>query len=248
MFTLFRELSMSRPPATAGNTRKLVALGFTAAVLGCQPSNAPAPERIKLPPGVDGNATIFKNSIQGYSVRVTRDRPRPGNCSKCLVMIHIEVLNVPTFDPDQPPSSGKPIAHLVNADATDTEAYFNLLPGNAAEYYMWVDDAGGRKSRATLLQVAGNSVTATRQWNIRLCHRESYGPGPRPADFDFYEFKHGSNPCDAIAATGYQQPVLAGLSTTAPVTRLFTLFREYVSNRMEALRGDWIECSSGCCT
>jgi len=243
---------MSRPPTIAGNTMRWIALALISVPVGCTAGNSPNPERIKLPPGVNSNATIFRNSVQAsYPVTGTHDRARPGDCNKCIVIVHIDVLgDTYRVDPDNPPPApaGIAIAHLVNRDTKDNEAYFDLRPYTAADYYVWVDADAGRKSRYTLLELAGNTVTATRQWKVKPCHKRLINQSRDKSDFDFYEFKYPTMPpCDTYTSSN------SGVSTASffPVTpfgRLFTRISAIVRGETGALPGNWIECSSGCCT
>ena len=243
---------MKRPPALPAKTMRCVALALIAGSLACAVANPPEPRRVPLPPGVNPNATIFRNSVQAsYPVYTTHDRPRPGNCSKCVVIVHIDVLgDTRRVDADNPPPTpaGIAVAHLVNQDASDREAYFNLRPFTAADYYVWVDDNGGKKARFTLLELAGNSVTAIKQWNVIKCHKHSSTYPPGPSDFDFYEFKHKTDECDKGYSAGIVGANHASFLTGIPFPRLLTRIRALVLGNMAALQGSWIECSSGCCT
>jgi hypothetical protein len=243
---------MKKAPAIAGNTMRWIALALIAVPLACTVANPPAPERIPLPPGVNPNATIFRNSVQtSYPVTRTHDRTRPGNCNKCMVIVHIDVLgDTYRVDPDNPPAApaGIAIAHLVNMDDRDNEAYFNLRPRTTADYYVWVDDDSRRKSRYTLLELVGNTVTATKQWKVKTCHKRPSGELRGPSDFDFYEFKYPTLlPCNTYTSSN------SGVSTAsffpvAPFRQVFTRISAIVRGVAGALPGSWIECSSGCCT
>ncbi|MDQ6690749.1 MAG: hypothetical protein M3Z18_09600 [Gemmatimonadota bacterium] len=203
---------------------------------------------MKLPPGVDKDAGAFRKSISGFTATRTHDRLRPGDCNKCIVMIHIDVLaNTSTIDPDNPPAAGVPVARLTNMDTSDSEEYYKLRPGRYAEYYVWVDDKGGKKSRATLLEVSGSSVTAKVQWDLIICHLHPARYVPK-SDFDFYEYHHSPDQCRPKYASVQPQINLAGFSAVAPFSKLFVLFAEILANKLSPLQGDWIECSSGCCT
>jgi hypothetical protein len=243
---------MRKPPAITGNTMRWIALALIAMPLACTVANPPAPERIKLPPGVNPNATMFRNSVQGsYPVTGTHDRARPGNCNKCLVMVHIDVLgDTYRVDPDNPPPAptGIAIARLVNRDSKDNEAYFDLRPYTVADYYVWVDDDGGRKSRYTLLELVGNTVTATKQWKVKPCHKRLIGESRGASDFDFYEFKYPTmSPCDTYISSNSGVSKASFIPVT-PYYQLFTRISAIVRGEVGALPGSWIECSSGCCT
>jgi hypothetical protein len=229
--------------------RWAAAVGLTAG-LACTASPYPSPDyRIQLPPGVSSDATQFRNSIQQYQVTNQHDRARPATCSKCIVMVHIDVLgDTRSVDPLKAPVTGFPVAHLVNVDDRDTEAYFELAPRTSAEYYVWVDDNGSKKPRATLLEVAGNTVTASKQWNLILCHPFS-DQNPRTGpDFDFYEYKHQSQDCEKLSGDNKSQVSYASVFTGDPLQPFFAKAAAMLRGRMTALRGDWIECTSGCCT
>jgi hypothetical protein len=168
------------------------------------------------------------------------------------VIVHVDVLaDTRRVDPDNPPiaPAGLPIAHLVNMDTRDNEGYFDLKPRTVADYYVWVDDNGRKKSRYTLLELVGNTVTATKQWNVRACHARASGdPSPR-SDFDFYEYKHGMYGCSRYDDDAYANGRVGSASLLSVVLfrQLFTRISAMIIGET-ALQGSWIECSSGCCT
>jgi hypothetical protein len=218
------------------------------AVLACTPVPYPPPDySLPLPPGVDSVASRFLSGI-GPVRGPTHDRARPGNCSKCVVIVRIEVLSdTRLINPEAAPTQGVAIAHLVNLDDTDEEAYFNLRPHTEADYYVWVDDGGG-KPRATLLVSTRGKMRTKTQWAITLCH--PYGPDNPPTgpDFDFYEYKHGTQKCPTGTGLNTSQANYASFITAVPFQPLFAKIIAALHGNMTALRGDWIECSSGCCT
>jgi hypothetical protein len=249
---------MRGEPSKASNTIRLVSIAFLSALFACSAYNVePADTRIKLPKGVDPNASVFRAMVQSsFPLGLTHDRLRPATCSsgggnKCIVSVHIDVLgDTRVVDPASAPPTGLAIAHLVNQDASDKEAYFDLKPQSTAEYYVWVDNDGSGKPRYTLLelQFGNKSVTATKQWKVHLCHPHSATYPSGPSDFDFYEFKHGAAPCDLPDATISNGAHYASLGTGFPIRALLAFIsRELVGNTV-ALRGSWIECGSGCCT
>lgn len=242
---------MSEPPAVTSDTTKGIALTWIVVLLGCTTSNFTPDRTIQRPPGVDRSATVFRKSVQAsFPVPTTmHDRPRPGNCNNCVVIVHIDVLaDTRRVDPDKPPAAGVPIAHLVNLDARDDEAYFDLKPYTVADYYVWVDVNAGGKPRYTLLELAGDTVGATRQWNVRLCHQRLSGELPGPSDFDFYEYKHGKYGCPRYNAFANPGVVTASFFSLTPIRQFFTRINAALRGEMSALQGSWIECSSGCCT
>jgi hypothetical protein len=242
---------MSEPPAATRNTTRGIVLTSIAVLLGCTVPNPTPDRRIPRPPGVDRSATVFRNSVQtSYPVPTrTHDRPRPGNCSKCVVVVHIDVLgDTRRVDPDSPPPAGVPIAHLVNLDSRDNEAYFNLRPSTVADYYVWVDVNTAGKPRYTLLELAADTVGATRQWNVQSCHRRLSSEVGGPSDFDFFEYKHGKYGCPRYDEYANSGVIAASLFSVTPFRQLFTRISAIVRGEMGALKGSWIECSSGCCT
>ena len=247
---------MPKPLATVGNAWKLVSLGFMAAALGCtQPMLTAGMADIPLPPGVSPDAATFRNQLaslgfgSGYTARTTHDRLRPSNCKNCFVLVHIDVLaDTRQVDPNSAIANAVPIAHLVNMDDKDSEAYFSLRPGKLAEYYVWVDNDAARKPRYTLLELTGTAVKATAQWYPKHCHNRQDGEAPGPSDFDFYEFHHGVKPCDAAASSANPGASFASFSPAVPFSQFFTHIAAILGRRMAALPGNWIECNSGCCT
>jgi hypothetical protein len=206
--------------------------------------------KIQRPKGVDRSASVFRAKVQAaFPITQTHDRPRPGDCKKCVVIVHIDVLgDTRTVNPDNAPATGFPIAHLENVDDKDSEAYFNLRPHSTADYYIWVDDDGTKKSRYTLLELAADTVGATKQWKVTLCH--AYGAdNPRgPSDFDFYEFRHGAKPCTTLDVASRANINYASLLPAIPIQPFLARIAAALRGKMMALRGTWIECGSGCCT
>jgi hypothetical protein len=239
---------MSWPLARKRDMKRWAATAGAAATVACTAASSPAPNySIPLPPGVDSVPSRFIGSV-GPRRGPPHERPRPGDCSQCVVIVHIEVLSdTRLINPEVPPAQGVAIAHLVNTDDTDEEAYYKLLPHTQAEYYVWVDNGGG-KTRATLLEVTPAKVKAKKQWNIILCHPYSATNLPGDPDFDFYEYRHGTEKCTARSTVNTPQVNYASVFTAAPFQSLFAKIMTALHGNMSALRGDWIECSSGCCT
>jgi hypothetical protein len=249
---------MRSAPSRQRDTVRLLLMASLSALLACTGYNYdPDDIRIKLPQGVDPHASVFRAMVQSsFPVGLTHDRLRPATCSsgggnKCIVSVHIDVLgDTRVIDPATAPASGLAIAHLVNGDDIDREAYFDLKPHSTAEYYVWVDNDGHNKPRYTLLelQFANNSVTATKQWKVHLCHPYSAQNPAGPSDFDFYEFKHGPAPCVFPDAAIDSQANYASLGMDLPIHSLLIFIAREIRGKALALRGSWIECGSGCCT
>jgi hypothetical protein len=249
---------MRNAPSRERNYVWLTLMASLSALLACTGySYEPGDTRIRLPAGVDSHASVFRAMVQhSFPVGLTHDRLRPATCSsgggnKCIVSVHIDVLgDTRVVDPANAPASGLAIAHLVNQDDSDREAYFDLKPHSTAEYYVWVDNDGHNKPRYTLLELkfADNSVSATKQWSVHLCHAHSIEYPPGPSDFDFYEFKHGADPCEFRDAATGSQANYASLGMGFPIRSLLTFIAREISGEALALRGSWIECGSGCCT
>jgi hypothetical protein len=240
---------MTRALAGKRDTMRWAVTAAIAFVLACTAAPYPSPDySLPLPPGVDSVASRFISRV-GPPRAPGHDRPRPGNCSNCVVIVHIDVLSdTRLIDPEVAPAQGVALAHLVNLDDTDEEAYFNLLPHTTAEYYVWVDDGGG-KPRATLLEISRGKVRTRKQWKITLCHPFSAENPPTGPDFDFYEYKHGTKKCTVgSGAAETPQVNYASLFSATPLQPLFAKIFAALHGKMAALRGDWIECSSGCCT
>ena len=228
---------------------------FSAVVgVGCRSATMQeAPDaKYPLPPGVESNPAAFRKSIATFKPMGGHTRGRDADCFLGLckdVQVRIEALgNTLLIDPDNPPSSGVPVARLVNNDTKKKELYYGLRPESEAEYYLWVDsDLVTKKARWTLLEVpwqAGN-VLAAKPRSLKLCHKR--GPNEAKAsEADFAENKH-SGKCDKTVASATSAIHTASLLSVRPFTAMidYVIVTTYMGYGMQ---GGWIDCSNGCCT
>ncbi len=249
---------MIKPSAPPHAVRKWIAISTAIIALGCRPPGgfrpSPAEWNTPLPPGVDANAATFH-------ARVARAFPASGNshtrarpsatCYPCMVQVKIEALgDTRLINPYNGPETGVAVARIENLDSKEVEGVFGFRPGIQAVYYLWVD----RKPRSTaprwtVLQVpmGAGIVTAGRQWDLVLCHRWPVGYRPS-SDADFYEYRHGDRPCDAVGTaerSGIQQ---ASLISTERLAAFVGGVVAFLRGGLTVSDGGWIDCNMGCCT
>ena len=212
-----------------------------------------------LPDGVDPNPDTFRANLtrSGYARGPSYVRLRAGkDCGGCVISVRITTWgNTRTIDPDRPPRSGRPVAHIKNLDLSVTDAYYGLKPGSDADYFLWVDRRSDRpdSARITLVEVPHRSdlrVRGGRQKNLYLCDYYSHGdPTTDPSQgADFVEYRHPEGcsypaPYKTITKSG-QAPMLSGVA----ISKVFARFAELVGTAYLISGGGWIDCNSGCCT
>jgi hypothetical protein len=167
----------------------------------------------------------------------------PYLCSKIDVTIEARG-NTLTIDPYYAPISPVPVAHLVNLDKKKIEGYYGLLPGDSAEYDLWVNQKPasthaewrvvGRVKKTGKLVYGGVA-------DLNVCHPPEQGT-PVVSDADFAEYK---DPCNYDLDAASSTPSRMSLSWTiiGSVFQHLSAFLTYSTNG-----GGWIDCSRGCCT
>lgn len=223
----------------------------TAFACASAPTKLPPPDDDNpLPPGVNSDAGQFRRQITAFAPSgKPHRRARPGTCPFCVVNVSVEAVgDTREINPEVGPSPGRPVAHIVNHDSTDTESYYGIQPSIQAEYYLWVDrKPHSTRAQWTLLRVptgTGN-VTAGRPHDLVLCHTRRDGEASS-SDADFAEYRHPGG-CDGIASTedmNTSQASIFPIRFAAIFARIATLVR----GEATAARGGWIECARGCCT
>lgn len=249
---------MNCPFASLRPARRWVLLTLLVGFMGCTSAGVPAPPVLSniLPPGVEPNASLFRQQQMRLYGRPTHKRVRRAICehgttrtARCVVDVEIHVDDRAALpDPDTPPAIGYAIARLTNPDPRDTEEYYHLVPSVRAEYFVWIDAMpGGRRTRWTLLYVPTGSgtVQTVMQSTLVRCHPK---PGGRPANVDFSEFAdHPVGSCGVTTNTVAPSVRLASAFSIAPFNALLSRIRSLVSGSARAPNGIWFECN-GCCT
>lgn len=244
---------MRRPSGTARDVGKLLAISSAIVALGCGPQLDPPDPSNPLPPGVQSDTGKYRQQVAQFPMNTnSHTRARKAKCFLSLcsgVDVSIEALgNTLAIDPENGPETAVPVAHLVNLDKKKTEKFYGLLPGDQAEYDLWVDRrAGSKKAQWTLVQrsLTTGSVTAAKPRDLSYCHLR--GPNdPKVSDADFAENQnHGA--CDFPIPEAAQKVSRASLFSTP----IFGAFLAQVSKALSLayrMHGGWIDCANGCCT
>ena len=244
---------MGRSSAASLAVGRWLAVSLLATALACATAetNLPPPDaKNDLPDGVSKNPAEFRQRVAAFTPSGTvHRRARPGRCSDCLIDISIEAVgDTRLIDPWNGPTAGTAVAHILNLDPTDTEAYYGIQPSIQAEYYLWVDrKPGSRRARWTLLRIpmGAGTVTAGRPNDLKLCRKPEAGH-MKTSDADFAEYRHpyGCDPkADSEDLKVCQSSVLP-IQMGALLGRIASLVRADFS----LARGGWIDCARGCCT
>jgi len=182
----------------------------------------------------------------------TRLRAADG-CDGCAVFVRVKTLGNTRRDIGSPQSRiGRPVAHIVNLDRTQVEAYYGLKPGRNADYFFWIDRRPDADSaRITLLEVPHvGLVRAGRQKNLHSCERytHSYGGVEDPYEgVDFVEYRHP----DGCATSGRYMASTMGEPSFLSSNFLANLAHKFAGliRKASMASGEgWIDCNSGCCT
>ena len=101
------------------------------------------------------------------------------------------------IDPKNPPTTGRPVAHLVNL-GKKVEKHYGLLPndnGNV-EYYLWVDARSPTQAQWTLLQLSRvtHTVTAAQSMDLNYCHKYNDVPPKNVSEADFAKDRQKEQP------------------------------------------------------
>lgn len=229
----------------------LFGLCFVIGILGCAGIGAPDASN-PPPPGAPTTAAAYDSAIASYPrSRTPRVRDR---CPKGLICFHnkikvsIEPLGTTSdIDPHAGPAQAVAVAHLINLDKKKVEKYYGLLPGDSAEYDLWVNqkpastDVEWRivgKIKATNQLIYGEATP------VLPCHL--YTPKKGATDADFAEDKVAElGACNAKAGTPASSTRTSSLSFSAIFGWIHYLQMALSYSRTG---GGWIECSSGCCT
>jgi len=244
---------MSRYSAASLAVGQWLVVSSLATALACASAstNVPPPDSDNpLPPGVNSDPAQFRRQISAFAPSgKPHTRARPGACPFCLVSVSIEAVgDTREIKPDSGPATGRPVAHIVNQDSADTEAYYGIQPGIQADYYLWVDrKPHSLRAQWTLLRVpmGAGFVTAGHPRDLVLCHSHAYGEVSN-SDADFAEYRHPLG-CDAIASA---EGMNTNQASVLPIrlSALFARIATIVRGKETAARGGWIECARGCCT
>ena len=240
---------MSCARATTRNVGSWFAFFSVIVSLGCVPEmEFPPPNRSNpLPKGVAAKGADFRAQIAQYRPIKPYERDRKAKCSSCSkIRVHIEALgNTSDIDPKNPPTTGRPVAHLFNMDKKEIEKYYGLLPQDQAEYYLWVDAKSATQAQWTLLQLSHitDSVYAALPTDLNYCHKYAT-PYPPEADFAEYRKEGDCNvPIPEASPKVSQASLLSTSGFVAVLHRVLALLTVYAPNG-----GGWISCSNGCCT
>jgi hypothetical protein len=242
---------MTRSHRTPRDVRGWLVVCSAIAALGCGRALAPADASNPAPPGFPTDSAAYRDRLAQYPLSGNPHRRQ--RKSKCLtypflcstIDVTIEARgSTQAIEPYKAPASAVPVAHLVNLDTKKIEGYYGLLPGDSAEYDLWVNQKPasthaewrvvGKVKKTGKLVYGG--VT-----DLNLCHpRDS--TTPPASDADFAEYK---NPCNYDIETASSTPSRASLSWTiiGSVFQHLSFLVTYATTG-----GGWIDCARGCCT
>ncbi len=253
---------MKSPFPSLRPARRLALLTLLAGFFGCTSAGVPRPPVLSdnLPPGVEPNASRFRQQQMRFYGRPNHTRGRRAICETgavrtlgCAVEIEIQVDAVPLPDDVVPPANGYVIARLSNLDPRDTEEEYQMVSSTRADYFIWIDEMpGARRTRWTLLYVpkgSGNVQTAYAK-PLSRCHTEKESGPPPPADVDFTEYKWHPAGVKCGRTTYSAAPpsvTVASVFSIRPFTALITRVGSLISGGARIPNGIWFECG-GCCT
>lgn len=244
---------MKRPPGTARGVGKLLAISAAFVALGCGTQLDPPDPSNPLPAGVQSDSGRYREQVAQFPMnRNSHTRHRKAKCFLGLcsgVDVSIEALgNTLAIDPENAPETAVAVAHLVNLDKKKTEKFYGLLPGDRAEYDLWVSRrAGSTKAQWTLVQrsLTSSAVIAAKPRNLNYCHLR--GPDvPAVSDADFAANQnHGA--CDYPIPDSEEKVSRASLFSNSTFSALLGHVTAILlpSTRVG---GGWIDCVRGCCT
>jgi hypothetical protein len=232
-------------------TQLLIALAFSAIAccVAIPYTYTVHPENVPLPPGVSSNPTQFRDQFAARQVGPAHQHRRFAKChDPCLVDVSI----APVGDTREAnpageaspiaPGSGRPVAKILNLDATLTERMYGFRPSSLFEYYVWADTAA-LQTRMTLLEVPApgqsGSVRAFFQKNLHLCNHLHPGAPGSDADFRW---------CEGVVVSTGITVHQAGILSIEPLTVLLSRVAGLVTAKVsEVERPIWLRCTDGCC-
>jgi hypothetical protein len=143
------------------------------------------------------------------------------------------------------------VAHLVNLDKHDRDKYFDMKPGDSAEYDLWAGRKASTDSKTVwwLVETSHTSNTVTTTWgpkDLNYCHNPRGPNDPTTPDADFAEFQnHGK--CDYDISRAAVKVSTASLFSNQ-ILDLFVARVAAVLAQYARSDGGWIDCNNGCCT
>ena len=239
---------MSCARATARDIGRWFVFSSVIVSLGCARGTQMSPPNPSnpLPPGVQAKGADFLKQVAPYTSKNPHERDRTAKSffpSKTKVLI--EALgNTYDIKPNNPPATGRPVAHLVNL-GKKTEKYYGLLPQAEAEYYLWVDSKSPSQARWTLLELSHvtDSVYAALPADLNYCHK--YTSGTPVSDADFAEARK-AGACDVPIKEANPKVSQASLMPTSAFVALLEHAFAFLQVSV-ATEGGWIYCYNGCC-
>jgi hypothetical protein len=169
----------------------------------------------------------------------------PYLCSKIEVSVQPRG-NTLDIEPYNVSASAVPVAHLVNLDKKKTEGYYGLLPGDSAEYDLWVNQKPGSTNAewriVGIKKGPSGGLIYGEVKDLNYCHI-GHTTNPPVSDADFAEFK---DRCDYdIDKASSSTPTRMSLSWTI-IGSMFHHLSSFLTYSTQG--GGWIDCSRGCCT
>ena len=204
------------------------------------------------PPGLPTDTTQYKALLAQYPLTGsphTRKRCPTGLFCFSKIDVTIQARGTTSaVDPANAPASPVPVAHLVNLDKKKIEKYYGLLPGDVAEYDLWVN----RKPASTLAEwrIVGvdkvtNQLSYGEPTDLTYCHKFQVQQGATDADFadDVVAMRGDCTERAGVTSAAIKQSSLG-------LTQIFHWVHQMQVWLLTYSRtgGGWIECPNGCCT
>jgi|1185.fasta_scaffold270236_1 hypothetical protein len=244
---------MTCTAVTRRDTRSWLVLWFAISTVACSPELDRSGRVNSLPPGVPPTAVEYARYIGQFPLTGTPlSRKRKARCFWGLcgrIPVTIQPRGDPsTMKPEAPPAIAVAVAHMVSTKGNKRlEKYYGLLPGDSAEYDLWVySDPDSHEARwAAVELIAGHAtVTALPSTKFGYCSKDTPAQGyPAKADFAEYQHKECNYPLDVASST----PSHASLSVSGLVGSLITQLTQLLVQSARTA-GGWIDCNNGCCT
>lgn len=209
---------------------ELAALFAVLMLAGCTPM---APSYVVMPAGgAMTNADSVRAAWGAIPVGASKTFMRRGkDCGGCLVPVDISpVSGEESFDPSNPPTAPRAVAHVVNHGAVATEMY-GFQP-NADDYFVVAKDSLGNAmwSIVNIPNPTHGVVTIFKGRGVQGCHH----PKAKKAAAAFQT-------CDGVQHTS-QRPSMVQLAARGMDWLVASVLR------LRAEDPAWVACGDGCCT
>ena len=241
---------MTCSPGTPRDVRGWLVVCSAVVALGCGAELKPSAVGNALPAGVPTDTAAYDRLVAQWRISGTvHHGQRKIKSWKFWERIDVTIAargNTYEIDPHNPSTTPIPVAHLVNLDKKEVEKYYGLLPGDQAEYDLWVNKKTDKTSEWRIVERSktANSVLAGEVVDFDYCHVYKPG-GPKVSDADFAADR------SAGKCTYRRPPAPTASKASILSTGIFGSLVAHVSSFLAELSttdGGWIYCANGCCT